>query len=279
VSTIIAFNAHPDDEALLTGGTLAAAADAGHRVVLVTATSGEAGLSDRPPAQLRVAREAELRRSAAILGCSDVVLLGRSDSGMSAQNRAGFAHQPIPELAAELRAVLDDYQADVLLSYDRNGGYGHPDHVQVHRVARYVAAGHPTLRLLEATVDRTAMHRALRLGRLAGLKRASLPTGSLEWAFSARQDITYRARVGRYCAVKRRAMLAHSSQAAGGESQRMIQLFGGLPAPVFRLVFGTEWFVDPRAGSEVPLPGILLPFRGRRRSQSASSASPSARTR
>lgn len=285
MTTVVAFNAHPDDEALLTGGTLAAAAAAGHRVVLVTATSGEAGLGDRPPAALRAAREAELRRSAEILGCSDVVLLGHPDSGMGAENRDGFAHLPVAELAAELRSVVEQHRAEVILSCDRNGGYGHPDHLQVHRVARYVASELPSVRLLEATVDRRALQRALGMARLVRLPTESMPTDSLVWAYSDPRDIDFRARVGRYCDVKRRAMLAHSTQTAGGESQRMLDFFGRLPRPLFRLVFGTEWFVDPLPAGDVPLPGILLPFRRRpydlahSPSDSDSSGSPSARTR
>jgi LmbE family N-acetylglucosaminyl deacetylase len=283
VTTVVAFNAHPDDEVLLTGGTLAAAAAAGHRVVLVTATSGEAGLSDRDSAALRAAREAELRRSAAILGCAEVVMLGHPDSGMGAENRDGFAHLSLEDLAAELRSIVDDQGATVLLSYDRNGGYGHPDHVQVHRVARNVAKELPSVRLLEATIDRRALQRALRLGRIAGLPSESLPTDSLMWAFSDPGDIAFRARVGRFCDTKRRAMLAHRTQAVGGESQRILDFFGKLPRPLFRMVFRTEWFVDARRADDVPLPGVLTRFHGRDSGHSSSGwrspDSPSARMR
>ncbi len=81
--TLVSFHAHPDDEALLTGGTLARAAAEGHRVVLVTATAGEAGLTDgtglHPPLGER--RRDELARAAAALGCARWELLDYQDSG------------------------------------------------------------------------------------------------------------------------------------------------------------------------------------------------------
>ena len=81
--TLVAFHAHPDDEALTTGGTLAKAAAAGHRVVLVTATDGAVGLaSTRYAGTLADVRRAELRESARVLGVSRVELLGYADSGL-----------------------------------------------------------------------------------------------------------------------------------------------------------------------------------------------------
>src|SRR3954452_10018555 len=101
--TIVAFHAHPDDEALLTGGTLARAAAAGHRVVLVTATGGEAGLADAastaggPPA----VRPAELARAAAALGVARSVLLGYADSGLDGASGgpASFVRADLVEAA------------------------------------------------------------------------------------------------------------------------------------------------------------------------------------
>ena len=85
--TVLAFHAHPDDEALLTGGTLAKAAAAGHRVILVTATDGGLGLTSSayPRERLGEIRLAELRASAAALGAARVEWLGYADSGLSAR--------------------------------------------------------------------------------------------------------------------------------------------------------------------------------------------------
>src|SRR4051812_8229059 len=83
VRTVVSFHAHPDDEALLSGGTLARAAAEGHRVVLVVATDGEAGLSARAAAgaDLGRTRGEELARAGEALGCARVVRLGARDSG------------------------------------------------------------------------------------------------------------------------------------------------------------------------------------------------------
>ena len=157
---LVSFHAHPDDEALLTAGTLARAAAEGHRVVLVVATGGEAGLSDTAPgAELAARRADELDRSAAALGCAKVIRLDYPDSGMRNEHR-GFASLPVDEPAERLAGILRAERADALTVYDRNGGYGHPDHVQVHRVGHRAAELAGTRLVLEATVDRTALLRA-----------------------------------------------------------------------------------------------------------------------
>src|SRR5262245_12124496 len=103
--TVVALHAHPDDEALLTGGTLARAASEGHHVVLVTATAGGAGLTSTGIAaegHLEDRRAAELRAAAATLGIRDVRLLGYDDSGMDGQaGRDGraFARVDVDEAA------------------------------------------------------------------------------------------------------------------------------------------------------------------------------------
>src|SRR5690348_4218304 len=136
--TVVSFHAHPDDEALLTAGTLARAASEGHRVVVVTATAGEAGLTSAAIADrggLADRRMGELRAAAALLGCQDVRLLGYDDSGMDGQagrDGVAFARVDVEEAAARLAQVLRSVNADVLTIYDPAGGYGHPDHLQVH---------------------------------------------------------------------------------------------------------------------------------------------------
>src|SRR5947208_12803701 len=82
--TLVAFHAHPDDEALFTGGTLARCSAEGHRVVVVTATAGELGLTGAGAADLGATRSAELDAAAAALGVARVVHLGYGDSGMDA---------------------------------------------------------------------------------------------------------------------------------------------------------------------------------------------------
>jgi LmbE family N-acetylglucosaminyl deacetylase len=142
MGTIVSFHAHPDDESIGTAGTLARAADAGHRVVLVFATRGELGkpvpgsLADGE--QLSLRRSAECYASAEILGASRVEFLGFTDSGMMGEptNDAPYCfwRAPVEHAARRLSVILDEEEPDVLTVYDDEGGYGHPDHIQVHRV-------------------------------------------------------------------------------------------------------------------------------------------------
>jgi LmbE family N-acetylglucosaminyl deacetylase len=262
--TIVAFHAHPDDEALLTAGTMARAAAEGHRVVLVLATDGGAGLADaelRRDGGLGERRLAEARRSSAALGVARVEWLGYADSGSGAEPEPDlpgvtrFCRAPLEEAAERLAAVLRTERADLLLSYDANGGYGHRDHVRVHEVAARAAAIAGTPRVLEATVPRDTLVRAIRaVGRVYRFPEEFDPT-SFERAFSARRDITHRVNVRRYAGAKRASMRAHASQATGGGAasagaggqtgDRTLAAFLRIPRPVYDLVFGREWFRDP----------------------------------
>jgi LmbE family N-acetylglucosaminyl deacetylase len=243
--TLVAFHAHPDDETLLTGGTLAKAAAEGHRVVLVTATCGERGLAGREDghgAELASTRRAELEAAAAALGCARLVCLGYGDSGLRPDpgDTAAFAHADVPTVAGRLAELLREEQADVLTIYDPNGGYGHPDHVQVHRVGVCAArlAGTPVV--LEATVS-------------AGLFRAALlvmwtlghpaPVG-VRRVFSDRGVITHRVCVREFLPAKRAALGAHGSQRRADGQRRVMDHLLRLPRPVFAAVFGQEWFVE-----------------------------------
>jgi LmbE family N-acetylglucosaminyl deacetylase len=241
---LVSFHAHPDDEALLTAGTLARAAAEGHRVILVVATAGEAGLAGQPPGSaLATTRLAELRVSAAAIGCARVVELNYPDSGMHNEHK-GFASLDLDEPARRLAAVLTEEAADALTSYDAHGGYGHPDHVQVHRVARRAAelAGTPVV--LEATVDRTVLLRVTWLLHKLKLAPADFAPDRLRQAYSTRADITHRVDVRGYLDQKRASMRAHASQAGGGSDTRTLAYLLRLPRPLFRLAVGTEWFVE-----------------------------------
>jgi LmbE family N-acetylglucosaminyl deacetylase len=259
MTTIAAFHAHPDAEALLTGGTLAGAAAMGHRVILITATDGEAGLSALPAHLLGDTRRTEVRESARILGCCEVVGLGYPDSGMVAENPAGFAHQPVAAVAERLTDILTRCQADVLLGYDRNGGYGHPDHLQVHRVARFAAEAMPGVRLLESTIDRAALQRAVRVARGLRMLPGTVRPGDFAHTFSDPKDVGYHVNVRGWLTAKRRAMRAHQSQAAGGADERTLSYLSRLPRPLFRMAFQTEWFTDPEHRADDVVPGLFVP--------------------
>ena len=247
--TLVSFHAHPDDESLLTGGTLALAAAAGHRVVLVVATEGGRGLAgpqDGSGAMLSRVRMAELDRAASALGCARVVSLGYADSGLRPGPADGdaFVHADVDEAAHRLADVLREERADVLTVYDRNGGYGHPDHVQVHRVGVEAArlAGTPVV--LEATVPARAFRMLLAGLRLLGHPAGrSAPLGTHQ-VFADPGRITHRVRVTGVLRAKRAAMAAHGSQRRGDGTVRLLDHVLRLPLPLFGLVFGHEWFVE-----------------------------------
>jgi len=249
--TIVSFHAHPDDEALLTAGTLARAAAQGNRVVLVAATAGESGLAatefgsgDR----LGTRRLTELYRSADAIGAARVEVLGYADSGLHGEVEPAdgvrpFARADVTEAANRLAALLAEERADVLTSYDAAGGYGHPDHVQVHRVAALAAelAGTPVV--LEATVDRDLLLRGLRLARKLRLLPDEVDVAAFERAFTPGYEITHRIDVRPWYPAKRAAMAAHASQATADSGDRTLAAFLRLPGPLYRLVLGREWYV------------------------------------
>jgi LmbE family N-acetylglucosaminyl deacetylase len=261
--TLVAFHAHPDDEALLTAGTMARAAAEGHRVVLVLATDGGRGLAGPAygaGAGLGTVRLDEARESAVALGVARVEWLGYADSGSDAgmapdpPGRVCFCRAPVEEAAERLAAVLRAERADVLLGYDAAGGYGHRDHVRVHEVAARAAAVAGTPVLLEATVPRDTIARAVRLGARLGRFPAGFDPASFERAYTARSDITHRVDVRRYAAAKRAAMRAHASKAtADGSTDRTLRAFLAVPRPLFDLVFGREWFRDAALPRGTPI--------------------------
>ena len=261
--TLVAFHAHPDDEALLTAGTMARAAAHGHRVVLVLATDGGAGLASSDYGghqELASVRLAEAHASAVALGVARVVSLGYADSGLGPDlepdppGQVRFVRTSVAEAAQRLAAVLQEEQADVLLTYDENGGYGHRDHVMAHQVARRAADLAGTRRVLEATVPREAIRRAISLaGKVYPFPPEFDPT-TFERAYTPRERITDRVDVRRFIAAKRASMRAHASQAtADGGADRTLAALLRIPRPLFDLVFGREWFADPTrpAGSPV----------------------------
>ncbi|MFG2489474.1 PIG-L deacetylase family protein [Streptomyces caniferus] len=266
------FHAHPDDEALLTAGTMARLAGQGHRVVLVLATAGERGLA---PASSRERGLGEVRReeahaSARILGCSRVAFLGYADSGHTsapAPARTGaepFASADVDEAAARLAALLTEERADLLTVYDPAGGYGHPDHVQVHRVGYRAARMAGTPVVLEATVDRTLLLRGLRAASWVHRFPPQFDRDSFRQAYGARAEITHRVPVKQHWRAKRASMSAHLSQAGGGDSERTLAALGRLPGPAFRQVMGTEWYIQRGLPAGPVLRDPLATLPGRR---------------
>jgi LmbE family N-acetylglucosaminyl deacetylase len=249
MATLVSFHAHPDDECIACGGVMRKAADAGHRVVLVVATRGEHG--EVPPGFLADGEELWQRRvkethaAADILGVQRVEFLGYVDSGMmgTPENDApgSFWTADVAKAAAGLAEILREEQADVLTCYDDNGGYGHPDHIQVHRVGLRAAELAGTPRVYQNTMNRDHMMRGWRTwSDFATPDIADQPEfGKPESVITAAVD------VGAYLDAKRAAMRAHASQISE-ES-----FFLALPDDAFRYAFGTEWFIRDGQG-----PGI-----------------------
>lgn len=258
--TLVSFHAHPDDETLLTGGLLARVAAEGHRVVLVTATSGELGLAADADG-LGTRRERELRAAAEDLGVARVELLGYRDSGLVGTPPEGaFCSVPVEAAARRLAEILRDESAQILTIYDEQGGYGHRDHVQVHRVGVRAAdlAGTPVV--LEATVDRAALRRGLRLLRMFRVRLDS--DTSARGSYSARELITHRVDVRAHYPRVRRALRRHASQMSGGAGWRTVGLLARLPAPVGRRVLGTQWLIERgRLATGTPLDDIFTTLR------------------
>ena len=243
MAVVVAFHAHPDDEVLLTGGTIARLAAGGHRVIIVVASDGDMW-------EATGQRLGELRASAAILGAAGAVHLGYADSGHGPvlfedpPGRTRFARADVEEAAGKLAALLVGGHADLLLSYDPQGGYGHRDHVRVHQVGARAAelAG---VRVVEATVPRELIVRA---GRFLLLLRLVTHhgLGQLRRYGTPRSAITHRVDVRRYAAQKRAALAAHRTPLSGtGRSARLFRAMAGSPLPLFRVVCGTEWFAEP----------------------------------
>jgi LmbE family N-acetylglucosaminyl deacetylase len=245
VATIVAFHAHPDDEVLLTGGTIARLAAGGHRVVIVVACDGDMWANPDQGQRLD-----ELRTSAAILGADRAVHLGYADSGhgpvlfKDPPGRTRFAGADVEEAAGKLAALLAEEHADLLLSYDPQGGNGHRDHVRVHQVGRR-AAELAAVRVVEATVPRELVARIARtLLLLRLLTRHRLD--EMRGYGMPQSAITHRVDVRRHAAQKRAALAAHRTPVSGrGRGARLFRALLRCPLPVFRVVCGTEWFAEP----------------------------------
>ena len=254
MSTVTFFHAHPDDEAIITGGTMASLAAEGHRVVLVTATRGElgevpAGLLE-PGEPLATRRETELASAGRILGVDRQVFLGYLDSGMAGEDTntrdGAFAAADVDEAAARLADILVEVRSDVLVTYDEHGGYGHPDHVQVHRVGMRAAALASTPVVYLSTIDRDHVLELIRESEGTDWAMQDAAPQDVD-AFGEPADrITTAVDVTKWLGAKREAMRAHASQI--GEDS----FFLAMPDDAFAAVWGTEWYIRARPEYDGP---------------------------
>ena len=260
--SVVFFHAHPDDEAIFTGGAMARLARRGWRVVLVVATQGELGAPTTGAGSttaLAVERMTETRQAGELLGVHRLEFLGYHDSGLlgDAANAApgAFWSADSEEVAQRLSALLREEAAAALVVYDETGIYGHPDHVKVHEVGLRAAALAEVDCVYEATVDREYLHFVeTHLVIEAGAARSRLDpsAGELGLAASAIGKPTVLVSntldVRDLLDVKRAAMAAHRSQIPETASAMR------LPTEAFAAVYGFEWFI--RRGPPGPLDGL-----------------------
>jgi LmbE family N-acetylglucosaminyl deacetylase len=255
MATLVSFHAHPDDECIACGGVMRKAYEDGHRVVLVVATRGERGeipegLLDQGE-ELWQRRVVETQASADILGAHRVEFLDYADSGMmgepSNDEPGTFWTASVPEAAGKLAEILRAEKADVLTCYDDNGGYGHPDHIQVHRVGLLAAEMAGTPLVYQNTMNRDHLLRGMSLlTEQAAAVGLELPDFDSQSDFGKPESvITAAVDVRHFIDRKRRAMRAHVSQISEQS------FFLARPDEAFSYMFGTEWFIRSGQG-----PGI-----------------------
>ena len=258
MGTIVSFHAHPDDESIGAAGTLARAVDAGHRVVLVFATRGELGepvpgvLADGEPLSLR--RSAECYASARVIGAQRVEFLGYTDSGMMGlpTNDAPYCfwRAPVEHAARRLALILDEEEPDLLTVYDDNGGYGHPDHFQVHRVGMRAAELAAVPVVAQQTINRDWLARGMRMAEEFGVTALPEPP-SADWG-KPETEITHKVEVVDVAARKRAAMRAHASQM--GPDHPLL----AMPEPMFLVGLGVEFYIVAPPVSPAAAPDVFL---------------------
>jgi LmbE family N-acetylglucosaminyl deacetylase len=250
--TLLAVFAHPDDESFGPGGTLARYGAEGVAVHLICATRGEVGESDVDELgdceDLACRREEELRCAADVLGLKAVHLLDYQDSGMagSPANRhpRALVQADRDALAEQVADLMRRLRPQVVLTFDPFGGYGHPDHIAMHRAA--VAAferlpeGERPQKLYFTTFPRTTLRWAVRLMPLFGANPEAVGKNkdiNLRAVLDHELPVTTRVDIGDYYEVKQQAGACHSSQLSGPGS-----FWGRLPRWLVRRMQSTETF-------------------------------------
>jgi LmbE family N-acetylglucosaminyl deacetylase len=260
VLTIMAVHAHPDDEALGTGGILARYADEGVRTVLVTCTNGElgdapGGIKPGDPAHdesvVVPLRLKELEASCRALGVSDLELLGYHDSGMEGwpQNDApgSFWHTPVAEAGHRLAGLMEKYRPQVVVTYDENGFYGHPDHIQANRITlAAIAECHIPDKLYYMAVPRSAIRGMGEVLAQAGIERPAEIEENPDFG-TPDEMITTVVDCRSVASRKFASLAAHASQSDNIFFLRMGE-------DLFETIMGTESFVRVQDSTDAPTP-------------------------
>jgi len=269
--TLMSVHAHPDDEAS-GGGILATYSDEGVRTIVVTCTNGEYG--DAPggikpgqeghdPEKVAQLRLAELRESVRILGVSDLEILGYRDSGMpdwDYKNRPdAFSNIPIEVVADRIGVLITKYRPDVLVTYDDQGAYQHPDHVHASLCAQAAAAatGIPA-KVYLSTMRGSSWRKIWDALRAAG---EQVPDWDIDEerarrAAEAEKRITTTIDIRPALGRKRDALFAHGSQIDDSWLSK-------IPPDVTEAAFGYEYFIRSVDTTGAPVPETDL-FAGLR---------------
>ena len=233
-------------------------------LVLVVATRGEHGEVDDgfldPGEQLGLRRIDETVASAKVLGVARTEFLGYVDSGMmcTPENDGvySFWQADLEQAATRFAQILVEEQADLVTIYDEIGGYGHPDHLQVHRVGARAAEIARVDRVFEATINRDSIIRSIEAARANGdFDVSEFPEMDAEPDFGMPESrITHALDVSAFTAQKRASMRCHASQIGPGD------FFLQMPEETFSMAFGTEWFIEHGRTREdgVPMQTTLL---------------------
>ncbi len=252
--TLMAVHAHPDDESSSTGGILARYSAAGVRTVVVTCTNGEYG--DAPqglkpgqdghdPQQVAALRLSELQRAVEVLGVSHHHLLGYHDSGMPdwpyRERPEAFCNVPVSIVAGQLVELMEQYQPDVVVTYDQEGGYLHPDHL--HAAACTLEAvrlcGIPQRVYLTAhrVSDWRNLFSALTAAGVAAPDTSDWDAGAMARMEEAERRITAGIDVTSVLHLKRKALACHASQLDDS-------WMSAIPDEIAATSFGKEYFIE-----------------------------------
>ena len=153
MASILVISAHPDDETLFAGGTLAMYAEKGHHVTILETTRGEGGEVGEPPLTTRgnlgAFREQEVRKAAQILGVGDIFFLPFIDPHMEINGIARRIDIPLEDFTHAIEDYLQRIRPDVVITHGSNGEYGHPQHIYTYQAARRALAnGHREITLM-----------------------------------------------------------------------------------------------------------------------------------
>jgi len=273
-ATILACFAHPDDEVFGTGGTFIHYAAQGAAIHLVCATRGDVGeIADPGLATAQTiaqVRTEELRCSARTLGVQEPILLDYRDSGMAGAPENGdpraFINAPTADVVADLVAIMRRLKPDAVITFDPKGGYGHPDHIAIHRhtVAAFHAAGDGAQfpqagpiwqpeRLFYRAMPRAQFEEMGRQLAILGTERGVLDYTEKHGMIWPDDAISVSLDVSEFVESKRRAFLCHATQ-FGPEHPFRRASTAGLQA-----IFGRENFVLvwPETEGGEPLTGLF----------------------